>query len=164
MKSRLVGFIAVIRLLEALSFVIQQYDSEAENKPAAEPDLAKTRYLQKSRAISSRPLRPPAQGNKIKFVARAAAASSRIPAAIRHIAVLAWQPNSDFGVEPITADAGLGLHLTEPGKDKRTMLGLLPKDAGVGGIAFLLQGLGLLCVGRTRLIAGCRNNTFRKDY
>ena len=80
-------------------------------------------------------------GNKIKLVARAVAASSRTPAAIRHIAVLAWQTNSDFGVEPITADAGLRLHLTELGIDQSKMLGLLPKEAGAGGIAFLLQSL-----------------------
>ena len=109
-------------------------------------------------------LKAPCTGNKINLVARAAAASTRTPAAIGHIAVLAWQTNSDFGVEPIIADAGLGLHLTEPGIDQRTMLGLLPKDAGAGGIAFLLQSLRLLCVDRTRLIAGCRNNTFRKDH
>ena len=103
-------------------------------------------------------------GNKIELVAWAATARSRIPATIRHIAVLAWQTHSGFGVEPITADAGLGLHLAQPGIDQRAMLGLLPKDTRARGIAFLLQRLRLLCVGRAKLAAGCRNNTFRKDH
>ena len=97
-------------------------------------------------------------GNNVKLVTRAAATGGRIPAAIRHILVLAGQTHPGFRVEPVTTNTRFRLHLAQPGIDQRTMLGLLSKDACAGCIALLLQGLLLLCAGHARLTAGRRKN------
>lgn len=102
-------------------------------------------------------------GDEIKLVTRSTATGRRIPLAIGPITVLARQTHADFWIETVVGYTGFRLHLTQPGIDQRTMFGLLPNNTRAGSVAFLLQCLGLLGIGRTRLITGRRISALGKD-